>query len=656
MPEAIAITRWKEKMYETMKAYYGSDVLDRSKCMDFLDSEIKKNINNRKITLINNYTNVVGKSDILSLVDLIYKNNLIIGGGGVLYYQHSARDNPLIDFIIHIMAERKRWKGERKKYDKSSDEWLMADINQLNKKISINSLYGCMGYSGFILYNIFNAEAITNQGRQIISSAAECFEFFAGDNLSFSSEEELFEYMSNIHNEYKCNYKDMNISKFDIATIKNNIYNRFLSLCVFDYNDAFPDVLHQILSNKSDIELVILYYKNNLVEFNKNQFIKDKYKYLMDNISELTVPELSAINNPECRQMAEDIWDFYRVFVLYDYPIYDRVRKNMYTDKKIIVAEDTDSNFICLNKFIKYIENDVMHNIYNKPENEVQFIAVNLLTCFLSRVVDCALQTLCKYMNVTKEYSVKLAMKNEFYLSRMLFTNKKKRYISNSILQEGQLLNNGEGLPEIKGFDFKKSTVKPFVNDYFTNICQDDILKAQTIDVEKIFKKLMALRGDIEESMRKGESKYFKQANVQLAEHYKKPYSSQGFTSILLWNALNPEYAMDLPTDVDIIPIKDLRNKKNMDWFINAYPDAYSRLEKNILNNNNVELSKIGLKYIAKPKNNDIPLPAWFGDLVDTEKVVSDTLSLFYPIMESLGLKVLKTTSTSTHLSNMVDL
>lgn len=513
-----------------------------------------------------------------------------------------------------------------------------------------------MGYVGFVFYNRFIAESITNQGRQIISSAANAFEGFVGDSLSFSTEGELFEFMDNIHNEYLDNYKDLDVSIFDTHYITDKVFERLEGKCAFQYDQQFSENLIEILKQKSDAELVLLFYKNNLMEFNKNQFIKDKYKFLMDSIDELVLPDLEKIANEESKRVANDIWDFYKVFVLYDHPIFDRVRKNMYLDKKVILAEDTDSNFICLNPFIQYIKNDVMHGEFNKPESTLTFIAVNLLTCYLGNVVDAALQTLCKYMNVTKEYAVRLAMKNEFYLSRMLFTDKKKRYISNSILQEGQLLNNGEGLPEIKGFDFKKSTVKPFVNDYFTDICQEDILKAKVIDVEGIFKKIVDLRVDIEESMRKGESKYYKQANVQLIEHYKKPYSSQGFTSILLWNALVPEYAMQLPTDVDIVPIKDLRNKKNMDYFIAHYPEAYARLEKNILNNSNEELSKIGLKYIAKPKNADIPLPDWFSDLVDTEKVVSDTLSLFYPIMKSLGLKVLKTTAATSYLSNMVDL
>ena len=52
---------------------------------------------------------------------------------------------------------------------------------------------------------------------------------------------------------------------------------------------------------------------------------------------------------------------------------------------------------------------------------------------------------LARHMNVGPEPAEILDMKNEFYLSRIIFTDAKKRYVSNSILQEGVLLNGGLG-------------------------------------------------------------------------------------------------------------------------------------------------------------------------------------------------------------------
>jgi hypothetical protein len=273
-------------------------------------------------------------------------------------------------------------------------------------------------------------------------------------------------------------------------------------------------------------------------------------------------------------------------------------------------------------------------------------------------------------MNVSQKYADMLMMKNEFYLDKILFTDAKKRYISNAVLQEGKLLGGGLGKPEIKGFDFKKAIVKTYVKDYYTSICLEDILRAKDINVETIFNKVLELRKDIEISMRNGESKYFKQANVQVVEHYAEPYSNQGISSVILWNALCPDYKLELPTDVDIIPIKPLglpkkdshgeygsiTKNKNLVWFSEKYPNEYKMIEKEIFHNSNPLIAGMGLSYIAKPKNTDIKLPPWFAEIVNTDKVVLDILKLFHPILQSMGLKILKTNASTEYMTNIVDL
>ena len=136
--EAIFITRWKDKVKEIIKLRYGK--LDKDKINDYLDNLISKRINNPKMILINNYTNHQAHTDVLSITDLIEKNNLIIGGAGVLFMQHALKVNPLIAYILNVMKLRKVYKDKRDEYPKGSQEWIRFDIAQLNQKIKINSL------------------------------------------------------------------------------------------------------------------------------------------------------------------------------------------------------------------------------------------------------------------------------------------------------------------------------------------------------------------------------------------------------------------------------------------------------------------------------------------------------------------------------------
>lgn len=681
--ESIFMQRWREKVIDILKLHYPD--MKKKDMESHINKIIEENLSNPKAAIVNNYINRVVKTDVLSIVDSIERNSLIIGGGGVLYQPHNVKENPLLDFIKDKMASRSIRKDNRELYSKGSDEWLMEDIAQLILKILINTLYGVMGYPGFVLYNLFIAESITNQGKQIVCTAIQAFENFLSDAVKFSTNGELYEYIGNIHTEYNEKYKGkLDTTVFEFDNIDEELSERLISKCAFNVDEKTELSIEKMISNMDNSEKYIMYYKNNLEKFNYHKIIKDKLTYIMSNINILTAGETSLVEDETLQKMIGEMWELYEVFVFYDYPIFDRVRKAMYIDKKNVIYVDTDSNFLGLIKYVEFLnELDLSKS---KTEQELSLTSVNLLVIFLSLMVNKSLYTLAKFMNSPDEYANRLHMKNELVISRILLVLKKKRYIANALSQEGKILGDGLGMSEIKGFDFIKSTTKPFVKEYFTDICLNDILRAEKIDVANIFKKLVILREDIEISMKKGESKYFKQANVKTIENYKNPYSTQGIKSIMLWNTLSPSYSIELPGDVDIIPIKDFSFKKpatpkenkttntkavkaigvsddrpylknrNVKWLYDNYPEVFKLIEKNIYLNPNPEIRHMGLNFIAKPKNTDIPTPEWFHDIIDTEKVVVSTLKLFSPILSSLGLNNLKVSSTVSYPSNMIDL
>ena len=170
--------------------------------------------------------------------------------------------------------------------------------------------------------------------------------------------------------------------------------------------------------------------------------------------------------------------------------------------------------------------------------------------------------------------------------------------------------------------------------------------------------------------MRNGESKFFKQATVNIIEHYKQPYSTQQYVATLLWNSLNPTYALELPTDVDIVPIRELtgpkydkargkyvwKNEEFVMEFKERFPEAYHNLETQIYKNDNELIRGMGLTSIAKPKNSEIELPEWFDFLLDTDKVTLDALNLISPILKSLGLNGLRTNASTEYMTNIIDL
>ena len=74
-----------------------------------------------------------------------------------------------------------------------------------------------------LIFNIFIAEAVTNQGRHIITSSIGMFETFLGDAVPFTTSGELFNYIKNILMEYKRNDYD-NAIDLSIFEFDSNIY------------------------------------------------------------------------------------------------------------------------------------------------------------------------------------------------------------------------------------------------------------------------------------------------------------------------------------------------------------------------------------------------------------------------------------------------
>lgn len=676
MGEHFVLDKWKSEMTKLIKMKYG-DKYTKNEIESKLNKVIDNKCNNRPVSLFNNYTNTSVRTTILELTDSIEKNGLIITGGGCIFLPHGTKPNILIDFIIEIMKRRKDAKKMRKNFDKGTDGWLKWDIAQLLNKLVINSLYGCMGYPGFALYNVFTAEAITAEGRHIITTAINMVEGFVGGAFFFTDENELNHYIYNISEEY-AKYGTLNVSAFGVNDYLPLAYDKLISNSKFTMTENQKNSIMKMLKHKDQGELALLYYKNNLIEFSKLEVIRSKFKYIIQNNGLLSFCEMELLKDDEMRKVTQDIWDLYEIFVLYNYPVNDRIRKAMYLPKTRALYTDTDSVFVSVCHLVDYVKHDVLHG--NNPmatDDDLTFTAVNLMLIFINIAIDRALKTLCSSTNIEPEWAVKLGMKNEFYLKRILFMEKKKRYISLSILQEGQLLGGGKGKPEIKGIEFIKSTTKPYLRDYYTKIATEEILYADEISPNRIFKKMADLKADIEYGMSHGDSKFYKQSKVKTPDNYKNPFSTQGITAVMLWNTICPNNQIELPADVNIVPIKSLQQakpdeskktsptqiiradpfkNKNIAELAEKYPEVYDRIYNEIYTNTNPLIRYMNLTSIALPKNTDIEIPQYVFDLINYDDIVTNSIQLFLPVMDSLGIKSIPSTTNTSHMTNIIPL
>ena len=670
---AIFLSDWKDQMIEMVKLKYPK--ISEDKLEKLLDSQIEKKMNNRTCFLVNNYTERVMETNILDIFDLVKKNNLIMGGAGTLYIQHSAMRNLITEYIADVMVERKEAKNTRDSFDFDSAEYKYYDRVQGNKKTKINSLYGAFGYARFIFHNIFVAESVTSMGKNMITTATLAFEYFLSSNVLCVSPSEVFRYITNIANEWEDNYTHLDDS-FIPEVSNEDLLKRLLTFCKFKYGQSFVDHLKGVIVNMHPSIKKMVYYKNNLYEFCSIPLIRLKLKHIVSNLRDFKKPDLRTISKQEIIDEINDVWKYLEYGVLYKYPVFDRVRKGSYSNRHSALYTDTDSNMVSVAKWIRFVKSEVLENDLSDFDIEdLEFTLVNLMAVYLTRLNDAVLMEMGKGMNIDEEHCRLFNMKNEFYFRRMLFTSAKKRYLALKVLKEGKLLGNGAGKEEIKGFDFIKVNTKETLKKFYTDLSIDSILRSPMINKPQVLQQVFNKKREIRRSIDSGETLYFKQANVGIIEQYKNPYSIQGIKGVTLWNALFPDNQLQLPIDVDIVPIrlenpntyrssgsgdniiierKELKPTSFTAQFANRHPDVFAKLEQNIFNNPNETIRLMGVNVLAKPKNANVKLPDWYYELIDKDKIVDDAMSLINPVMDSLAYVILPTTSTTQHLTNIV--
>lgn len=660
--ESIFLQKWKKVMMDTLILKYQGEgkTVSKKKLNQFLDDMIDRHMQEFKVILENNYRKKKVNTDFLSLIDHIEKRELILGGGATVFLNHDQKDNPMIYYLIDNMAERSAIKKHNKTLPEGSFELMMGDIKQGNVKLKNNTFYGALGNKYFRFHNIYVAEAVTMLGRNIISTAAVGFEGFLGDNVEFNEESEVFQYIININNEYQEKHSHIDICGIPGLPVITNemVCNRILDKCKFDMSDSCVSNITDVILGLSAEVKCLLYFKNNLYEFLKIPVITDKLAYVIQNMGVLMAPEYGKIPNEECVPLVKELWELLNVYVYYSHPIYDRIRKTKYTSKKAVFYIDTDSNFIALNPFVTFALDEVLQGkLHGMTRRDFEYTTCNLITIFLNHVVEENLFTMARKMRVPEEFVPKLNMKNEFYFRRIIFTLSKKRYIALKVIQEGRLLNGGEGKEELKGFDFKKSVTKETIRNYYTNLCLDEILRADEINPRNIFRKIKEFEGEMRQSLVNMEPTYYKQAAVQTADHYKVPYSNSGYKALMLWNTLCPNYAMKPPANVDIIPIKEMNKPKVLMMLREKYPETYELLNRKILCNPNPNIAGMKLNYIAVPRGMTYEIPGWLVEILDIDSIIDANINMIISITNSVGLKALvKGKSGRPHISNIIDL
>lgn len=655
---------------------------------------------NGPASIDNNYTHKRLDGTVLDIIQYIEKLEPIITSSGVLFKKHKEIDNPLSRMIMGFIRKRKEYKAEMFKYPKGSEQFARYNLAQLLEKLNANATYGVLGAPTALIYNLYVAEAVTRQGRSYISCSIMLFESLLSNNVKFNNLNEIITFINNIEHE-KPKRKLLDEAILDRSVTLEECFFKIMNtvdMMMWVPTEKEMSLVWEYLCGLSQEDINRIYYKNNLYTFCDLPIVSG---LLVKILSLLEEPFMNPNKPPKSiKDDLDTLVELIKEYVYYQHFYIDKLDRIEYMQRDIVCVSDTDSTIISFDAWYRYVlnkaynidmpikhkefkmvdvieadinnttvspceivETELDYDFYTDeiievkkviqpdrliPQENLKYAIINIIAYVCS---DLVVDYLNEYSKLAGSYvegvKCRMVMKNEFYFTRALLTNNRRNYADLQLIQEGNIIPEGERMA-IMGLPINKTTLSEDVKQKMQEILYEEILTAGRIDQIRVIKKLAILEKQIYDSIMNKETKYYKPDNIAAINSYEAPLSVNGIVAAMVYNEMRNENmpAINLEERNKIIKIKLNLSKKNVDNIKDTYPEEYTKLVA-LLNH-----PTLGAKVNTLALPVDVPVPDWVLAFVDTQAIISDSLKNFP--LESIGLNRLD--NDSVNYSNIIQL
>lgn len=669
---------------------------------DAIAWSINKRLYNGNASLNNNYTHKKLNGTVLDILKYIEKLEPIVTSSGVLFKKHKEAVNPMSKMIMGFLDKRAAYKKEMFRYPKGSEQFARYNLAQLLEKLNANATYGVLGAPTALIYNIYVAEAVTRQGRSYISCSIMLFESLLSNNVKFNNLNELITFIHNVENEKN------NRTYLDEVFLDRNItieecFFKLLNtadMMIWVPTEKEMGLVWEYLCGLSQEDINRLYYKNNLYTFCDLPVITE---LIIKILTKLKEPFMNPNKPPKnIKEELDILVGLIKEYVYYGYFYIDKLDRIEYMQRDIVAVSDTDSTIISFDAWYRYIlqkvysmdmpikhekfdmieliksdefgdkdkrvmceiiEPEYDYNFYTDevieikkliepckiiPQESLKYSIINIIAYICS---DLIVDYLAEYTKLTGSYvegvKCRMIMKNEFYFLRALLTPNRRNYADIQVLQEGNIIPEGERMA-IMGLPINKTTLSDSVKKKMQEILYEEILTADKVDQIRVMKQLAIVEKQIYDNIMAKKTDFYKPDNIGARTSYAAPFSVNGIIAASIYNEMRDENMpmINLDERNKIIKIKIDVNKKNVDKIKDLYPVEYAKLLA-LFDHPELggKINTIGLPV-------DVPVPDWVLAFVDIQSIVSDSLKNFP--LESIGLKRLD--NDSVNYSNIIQL
>lgn len=335
--------------------------------------------------------------------------------------------------------------------------------------------------------------------------------------------------------------------------------------------------------------------------------------------------------------------EYFNENLAYDYDRDEIIERNM-----AIHPEE-----ICPDRGIKITITNIMSNIIYRIQKEYM-----KMYCDKFNSVDGPFNT----TNPKLDSDCIIILKNEFALKKSLIRDASKNYATIQERQDDTLIPTSACL-DIKGMSITKAVCAERTKNKVKAILYSEILEAENVNLFRVVEKLSILEKEIFNSLKSGDTYYYKPARIKSLSGYAKqpPYT---FRSAYVYESIRRtnDPAIDLTERNSIKLVNTVINEKTVEKIKDVYPDVY---------NNIIEFFKIEIeekrkaheakersrqaecakdhrpykpiKFSHKPEINyvgipfDALVPEWCVPFIDYERIINDNMKSFPS--DDVGLK-----------------
>lgn len=306
--------------------------------------------------------------------------------------------------------------------------------------------------------------------------------------------------------------------------------------------------------------------------------------------------------------------------------------------RRAALTSDTDSTIFTVQDWIHW------HRGFYTMDNQA-IALIGAMTALASLTIIHVLAIMSANFGIEEKYIYRIKMKNEFRFDVFVPTQLGKHYYANIGCTEGNVYEKHK--MEIKGVYLKSSTLPKYINERAQGMMRkitDEMMTISDtnpypISVREYLSEVAGIEREIIASIKKGETVFLKSQNINAAESYKKDEEESPYKHHTFWNEVfGPKYGMMAEPPYETVKVSSiLDGKRDLDDWIASIQDP--ELKSRMLGwvNKTGQIRYVGFNLPTQIiRSTGIPLE--IASIIDYKKIVIDLCSIFYIILETLGV------------------